>query len=156
MALFIHRLGSQKETEVFLQGGIIGGASLVDKDLYIHGQTLVFTGASTATVTFAASPANAQVPLSLTQVLAQIVAQTTSAIKPFIFNGRLGLIDAGVPSAATGLAAGSTALAALGFKAATAVTGKVFNAPGGAAPALVSGGTSPVDANTFILITEET
>ena len=163
MALFIHKFGSREEAELFLQGGIIGGTSLVGvgeplggKNLFLHGKTLTFTGASTSTVTFAATPANAQVGLRIDEVISQIKTQTSNGVLPKIFNGRLALRDAGVPAAALGLANTSTALADLGFVAATAVTGILYGPPDGTAPRLINAATSPINANNFFIIVERT
>lgn len=164
MALFIQKFGSREEAELFLQGGIIGGTSLVGvgqpkggRPLYLHGETLIFTGANTDMVTFAATPANAQVPLSIDEVISQIGTQTTNGVLAKVFKGRLLLRDAGAtPSAALGLSASSTALAKLGFEAGKAVSGTFYAPPEGAPPRLVSVGPSPIDSNTFCVVVERT
>jgi hypothetical protein len=153
MALYVYKFGGTDELEVHLQGGIITGELVGKGLLFIHGLTLHFSGASSATVTFAATGGSTQSPLTLAEVIAQIKSQTANAIAVRTVGKKLAFLDAGTPTVAVGLASDSTALAAFGFKGGTAVTGKYYNAPDGAAPRPISVGMSN---DLFILMTEET
>lgn len=162
MAIFIHKLGSLFEAELFLQGGIIGGRQLAGvgdplggKSLFLHGKTLVFTGADTTTVTFAATPANDQSPMSIGEIIDQIHTQTSNGVLAQLHKGRLALRDGtSPPTTALGLDATSTALEQLGFKGGTAVAGMFYLPSDGVPPRLISISQSSNDSNTHCLVVE--
>jgi hypothetical protein len=153
MALFVYKVGGFEELETFLQGGIVGGASdLAGKQLFLHGKTLVLTSPASETVTFASTPTNAQVPISLKDVIAQIAAQ--SSIKARYVGKRFHLLHDASPSTTAVVISGtSTALEILGFNSGS---GKFYNPPSGAAPRLISFEPSSNGDGSFTVVTEET
>lgn len=156
MALFIHKLGSTFEAELFMQGGVPAAKDLRGKPLFLHGLTLITTGAFVGTITFVSTPASVQVPISAQEVLSQIDTQSGSALKAGLTReGHLYLIDAGVPTVAVSITGTGTANPILGFPSATSA-GKVYAPPSGVAPRVLSVSPSSLDANVLILLTEET
>jgi hypothetical protein len=135
MTLDIRKFASLPDLNAYVKGRLRGSTDLVQtpSSLFLHGKTLIFT-APAATVTFAASPAAAQVPLTMAQVKAQIEAQAATVLVTFI-NGRLELrVNAGTVTVnSTGTANGL-----LGFDATTPSTAKPMSSPGGAAPSFIS------------------
>ena len=157
MAQYIREVNGRISVEFFLNGAIVGGRDMRKGDLFIHGLTLVFTGAVAATVTFDAGVgATAQTPMKLKTVMEQIATQTTNGIAGSIgLDGRATFVDAGVPTTAVGLDSASTALSAFGFKASTTIVGTFYNPVDGAAPRLLSISTSTINANQYLLLVEE-
>lgn len=153
MPLVARKFGKLADVNAFFIGKLVGGVNIF-KDagsLYLHGLTLVFTTPA-ATVTFAASPAVAQVPLTPAQVKSQIETQTTNGVLVSFRDGCLELIAA--PSGTLVLGAAGTANSKLGFMSGAASTAKPVTAPGGAAPSLVS--LSPdTGSNGYILVVSE-
>jgi hypothetical protein len=147
MVLDIRKFSGLDSLNTFIKGRLRGTTDLVKNPagLYLHGLTLHFTTPA-ATVTFAASPTAAQVPLTLAQIKAQIEAQTTSGVLVTWFGGCIELRAA--PAGALVLASDSTALSLLGLSAATV---QPLNAPGGSAPKFI--GLEPEGSpGTFLLI----
>ena len=56
--------GPLSRVNFYYAGAVICGANFKSDDLYLHGLTLKFTVPAVATVTFAATPASPQVPLT--------------------------------------------------------------------------------------------
>ncbi len=150
MALRVYKLGSFEEFQTFLQGGIVGGTDLANKKLYLHGKTLIFTSPSAETVTFAASPASAQVPIMLKEVIAQIAAQ--SVVKAKYAGGKLHLLhDLSAPTSKVTIS-GGTALGDLGLGAGS---GTLYGPPDGSAPRLVTFEPSSNGDGSFIVVTQD-
>lgn len=133
MALNFRKFNTVDEVSTFLKGHLIGGVDVKGRQLFVHGLTLIFTTPS-ATVTFAATVASAQNPLTLQQVKTQIEAQAAGVTAKFN-RGRLELF-ATTPGA-IGLDKDGTANAIFGFTSAADMAAAPYNVPGGAAPALV-------------------
>lgn len=135
MALDFKKFARLDDVIIFLKGHLLGSADLVKSksSLYLHGLTLIFTTPA-ETVTFAASPASAQVPLTLAQVKAQIEAQTTGVVVEFNM-GRLELYMA--TPGAIGIDKDGTANPLLGFATSADMAATPYAEPGGTAPALV-------------------
>ena len=164
MALFIRKFGSRFEAQLFMQGGLSGGLDLRaagapnadGKHLFLHGLTLITTGAFAGTITFVASPAGTQVPMSVQQMLAQIDTQSTSALKAGLTrDGRLYLIDAGVPTAAVVVTGTGTANAILGFPDSNS-SGTFYNPSDGIAPRVLNASPAVLDSSGIVILTEET
>lgn len=151
MALLIRQLDSIEDINVFLRGGIQGRVKL-GKDLFdLNGKTLIFTGPA-VTVTFATTPAAAQVPLSVSAMLGQLNTQLTGNYVARIVRGRLVVVDS-TGALATVLANTGTANAALGFVTDVATTGVVYAPASGAAPRLIS--IDPLATSAAYLITTD-
>lgn len=153
MPLVARKFGKIADVNAHLIGKLVGGVDIFRNSgsLYLHGLTLIFTTPA-ATVTFAASPAAAQVPLTPAQVKTQIEAQTTNGVLVSFRDGHVELIAS--PSGTLVLGAAGTANAMLGFMAGAASTVKPVTAPGGAAPSLVSIGPD-TGSNGYILMVNE-
>jgi hypothetical protein len=149
MALQIRMVEGIDEVNHMIRGGIVGG-NPITAPLLVHGLTLVFTAPS-QTVTF--NSGNALTPLSYLEIRTQILAQTSNAVEVKQFNGRLAVVDADL-SAAVVLANTGTANALFGFSTTLSTTGRIYAAPGGTAPALVSISASG-NTSSFILVTNE-
>lgn len=136
MPLNYRKFSSVDDATLFLKGHIIGGVDLsrTPSALYLHGKTLVFNTPA-GTVTFAASPTAAQVPLTMAEVKEQIEADVAGVTVRFN-KGRLEVWT--TTPGAISLDATGTANAMFGFDAAADTVGAVYGVPGGAAPALVS------------------
>jgi hypothetical protein len=169
MPLLIRKFSNLDAANILLRGGIIGGRDIVSaasrggatltgsspqasaqSALYLHGLTLIFTTPN-ETVTFASSPTNAQVPITLATAIAQIHAQTTG-IKAQLIDGRMAFVDEDA-SAIVALSDAGTANAIFGYGN-TAVSGVLYGAPGEAAPALVSA-SAVANSNTYLVVTDE-
>lgn len=152
MALRFRKFPSVDDLSLLLRGHILGGVDILRSPgaLYLHGKTLIFTTPS-ATVTFAASPASAQVPLTVAQVIAQVEAQATG-VSVNINRGAIELYM--TTPGAIALNSTGTANGQLGFDSATPTTGAPFNAPGGSAPALVQIVTDG-GSNAYMVVTDE-
>ena len=170
MALQLRKYSNLKLVELILQGGIIGGADIVreasktatlvgsspqvtaQSGLFLHGKTLVFNAPS-ATVTFAATPANVQVPMTLPTAIAQIHTQTSNAVKVQLIDGKLAIVDSDA-SAAVDLDETGTANSIFGFDSTGDTVGTLYNAPGGGAPELVEV-MNTLNENTYLVVTNE-
>lgn len=152
MALNFRKFSSMDEASLLLKGHIIGGVDLTknSSSLFLHGRTLIFNTPS-ATVTFAASPAAAQVPLTVQQVITQIEAQA-SGVAAKLYKGCLELYMA-TPGAIS-LDSLGTANALLGFSRDSDSANAPYNVPGGSAPALVQI-VPDLSSNSFVVITDD-
>lgn len=153
MPLNFRKFNSVDDVTLFLKGHIIGGTDLnrTPNALYLHGKTLIFNTPG-ATVTFAASPTNAQVSLTLQQIKAQIEAQAAGVTAKFN-KGRLELfVTAGT---LINLDSAGTANGLLGFDTAADTASVVYAAPGAAAPALVSI-VPDVSSNAYMVVVNDT
>lgn len=149
MALAFRKFSNVDDMALFLKGHLLGGVQVANA-LFLHGKTLIFNTPS-ATVTFAASPAAAQVPLTLQQVKTQIEAQATGVTARFN-KGRLELY-ATTPGSIV-LDQAGTATAQLGFDAAVDQSAAPYNVPGGAAPALVQV-VPDMASNSYLVVTND-
>ncbi len=151
MVLDIKKFSGLDSLSSFLKGRLRGTSDLVKNTaaLYLHGKTLIFATPA-ETVTFAASPAAAQVPLTLAQVKTQIEAQTTGVSVGFV----QGAIELYMTTPGTlVLDKDGTANAYLGFSSVADSTVKPINPSGGAAPKFVSLVPEP-GAGTYLLVTD--
>lgn len=152
MALTIRNFSRLEDVRLLLTGHILGGVDVTKNPaaLYLHGKTLIFNTPS-ATVTFAASPTNAQVSLTLAQVKTQIEAQATGVSCRFnrgrieLFMTTPGTINLDLLGTANGL---------LGFDPTTDTSAAPYNIPGGSAPALVQV-VPDTGSNSFMVLTDE-
>ena len=153
MALNFRKFSSMDDAAVFLKGHIIGGVDLTKNgsSLYLHGLTLVFNTPADS-VTFTASPAAAQVPLTVQDVITQIEAQA-AGVSARLNKGRLELYM--TTPGAINLDKDGTANAKLGFSRATDTSNAPYNAPGGSAPALVSI-IHDSGSNSYMVVTDDT
>lgn len=143
------------ELNAFLAGSIGAGTKLTQPEngaaLYLHGKTLIFSTPS-VTVTFVASPANGQIPLTIPTLLSQIDTQTSHAVKGGLSGGRLTLVLAAGGTLV--LTKDGTANPLLGFDTSKDMTGKPVAITGGSAPTFVS--LSPdTSSNNHVLVTNE-
>ena len=153
------------EANIFLQGGIIGGKSLrsavspadspgVNEGLYrLHATTLIFSSPAAETVTFAATPATVQVPMTVQEVKTQIEAQTTGVLVRFTRNGRLILIESTPSSSGVAITDAGTGNEILGFGNQASI-GVFINSDGATSPFFLSLDHSTF-SNALILVTEE-
>ena len=147
------KFGTLEELEIFLQGGVIGGVDLFKRSTAPGGQglwglvgaTIVFTTPA-ATVTFTGTET-----LSVQDVISQIGTQTTSAVQPRLYRGRLVLIEAS-PSAGLVATSASTALPLLGFGDGGFST-SLINSDGSTSPYLIT--VQHTNDNFYFLATEE-
>lgn len=138
MAFKVHTFATPNEVEFFLNGGVVGGKSVVGiggKVLGLHGTTLVFNSPA-GTVTFSDATGAG---LTYQQVKAAIEAVHATVTVSFD-HGRIRLVDSG---GAVSLDKTGTANTIFGFSTGSDTVGVAYAAPGGAAPALVT-----VDADT--------
>ena len=136
--------------EHFLQGGIVGGKVVQTStpNLYLHGKTLVFN--NPVGLVGLTSTGGQQTPLSLQEVKTQIEAAV--AVVVTFPGGKLFIKEAALTTGVD-LTAGGSANPSFGFGATTATVGIVYNAPGGALPALV--GINQVGDGYLQVITDE-
>jgi hypothetical protein len=135
MALLVRKVGDLIELNVLLRGGIFSGREIKAALYGLDGKTLVFTTPA-ATVTFDTNPEGSQQSLSLQDIVEQINATVGLTGYAKAFKSRIQL-QKPTGNAAVVLSGTGTANALLGFGDST-VTGVVYAAPGGSAPALVS------------------
>jgi hypothetical protein len=149
MALVIKKFSGLADLNAFTRGLLRGSSDLVKMpgSLYLHGRTLIFATPA-ATVTFAASPAAAQVPLTIAQVKAQIEAQTAAAVFVSFNQGALELRAA--PAGVLVLDKDGTANALLGFDTVTDTTVTPLAAPGGGPPTFISVGPEGSQSNYLL------
>lgn len=142
---------SEREIFSFLNGGLIGGVNLlqVGGARYLHGLTLIFDSPSAMTVTFAASPASAQVALTVPEILEQIATQTLNAVGAKLRDGQLELLEA-TPTAGVTITAAGTANAKLGFSTEQDTVGTVYNPPDGVPPRVL--GVNPSTTADHVLV----
>jgi hypothetical protein len=154
----VHRMSSATELNVFLQGGILGSTLPTEANQLIDGligKTLVFSKPSVKTVTFAAMPdPDDERQLYLLEALAQIRTAFAGAVNAVSYQGRLLIVEA-VPAQTVVLGGTGTANAMLGLHA-SGLTGRLYAAPGGAAPALISVRPSLTISGELTVFTEET
>ncbi len=150
------KFGTLQELEIFVQGGLVGGFDLFKKSVGpggqefwgLDGKTIVFTTPS-ATVVFDTNPENTY--LSVQDIISQIDTQTSNAVKPRLFKGRLVLIE-GTPTSGLVATGASTALALLGFDKGGFST-DVLNSDGTTSPFIIE--LQQTHDNFFFLVTEE-
>jgi hypothetical protein len=138
MVLDIRKFSGLDSLNAFVKGRLRGSTDLVKtpSSLYLHGLTLIFATPAD-TVTFAASPAAPQVPLTRAQVKAQIEAQAAGVLVNFV----QGAIELRADPAGTlVLDKDGTANALLGFPTKADTTVRPVNPPGGASPIFISVG----------------
>jgi hypothetical protein len=120
------------EAEVFLQGGLIagkelpisGGSALQKDGVWgLNGKTIILSSPAAETVTFVASPAIDQAPVTMQEIRTQIEVQTTGVVVRW-FGRRLVLIEAS-PSSGV-VIDGGTALGDLGLALAAIETQSDF------------------------------
>jgi hypothetical protein len=150
------KFGTLEELEIFMQAGIVGGLDLFKKSAGpggqevwgLDGKTIVFTTPS-ATVTLDTDPEGSY--LSIQDIISQIDTQTSNAVKPRLFRGRLVLIE-GTPTNGLVVTGASTALDLLGFDKGGFTT-KLLNSDGSTTPYIIS--LQQTHDNYFFLVTEE-
>lgn len=153
MPLNFRKFSSVDDLTLFLKGHIIGGVDLTKTSsaLYLHGKTLVFNTPG-ATVTFAASPTNAQVSLTIQQVKTQIEAQAAGVTVRFN-KGRLEMF---VTTPGTiSLDNTGTANSMFGFDVVSDTVAAPYGVPGAAAPALVSI-VPDMSSNSYLVVVNDT
>jgi hypothetical protein len=154
--LKVKKFPSIDELNAFMSGILSGGSALNDKGrlqggLFLHGKTLIFS-APVATVTFTATPAGTQVPITVADVLAQIAAGAAGVTAGLTSTGRLTLkLTAG---GTITLAGNGTANAELGFGN-VAASGIPLTAPGGATPTFVAIDSEGA-SNSYTLVYNDT
>ena len=160
MPLITRRFSDIDTVNVFLRGGIIGGkdfrptATTQNSPVYgIAGKTLIFTTPN-ATVTFTTPGSAQQEGLDLKAILAQITTALGGNYIARAFQGRIAIIDK-TAAVIVNLNSTGTANAMLGFDAALPTVGKIYAAPGNAAPALVSFGPESLTGISYLVITDE-
>ena len=135
MVLNVKKFSGLADLNSFIAGKLRGSTDLVKNpgSLYLHGKTLIFA-TPVGTVTFAASPTAAQVPLTVAQVRAQIEAAVATVSCRFV-QGRLELfLTAPGPLV---LDKDGTANELLGFDTKTDSSVTPINPAGGASPTYV-------------------
>jgi hypothetical protein len=125
---------SIEEAQVFLNGGLIGGDASQGIEGLI-GKTLIFTAPAAGTVTFALGSGSNPWKLSFKEIKQQIEAAVgLSGLNVSSIRGAL-VIQEDTTTSGVAITGAGTANAILGFDSA-GQTGRVINAPGGAAPKL--------------------
>lgn len=151
MVLDIRKFSGLSELNAFVKGKLRGSTDLIKNSgsLYLHGLTLIFA-TPVGTVTFAASPTSAQVPLTLAQVRAQIEAAVATVSCRFV-QGRIELfLTAPGPLV---LDKTGTANSLLGFDTTTNSSVAPVNPAAGASPKFVA--LAPEgQAGTYLLVTD--
>ena len=156
MALNLRKLNELVRVETFLQGGVLSGKNLSQGLYGLHGLTLILKSPLAGTVTFATTPANAQGFLTFKEILDQINAESGggwASTKAKGLRGELVLIE-DTPTSGVTVDKTGTANALLGFPTSADLAGKVFNAPGGGTPELVSVTMIALN-NYYLVITDE-
>jgi hypothetical protein len=160
MPLISRRFADLDTINVFLRGGIIGGkdfrptATTQNSPVYgIAGKTLIFTTPN-ATVTFTTPGSAQQEGLDLKAILAQITTALGGNYSARAFQGRIAIIDK-TAAVIVSLNSTGTANAMLGFDSSPATVGKIYAAPGNAAPALVSIASESLSGNSYVVTTDE-
>jgi len=153
--LKLHRLGTQAQANIFLQGGIVGGVQLKPQPSQnksaifgLHNLTLVFT-VPVASVTFS-DPTG--VGLDLEEILNQI-RTAIAALRPTFVDQRLVIQEATPTNGVTLNGAGSTAANLFGFPPAS-VVGTKYAPPAGSAPRFLWF-ESNAQMDSLYIITEE-
>lgn len=149
MVLDIRKFSSLESLNAFIKGRLRGSTDLVKtpSSLYLHGRTLIFATPA-ATVTFAASPTAAQVPLTKAQVKTQIEAQAAGVLVSFV----QGAIELRAnPAGTLVLDKDGTANALLGFPTKADTTVTPVSPPGGSNPEFISVG--PEGSQSTYLLT---
>ena len=152
MALLVRKIPDINHINSRLRGGIVAGKDIRKGVFELYNKTLEFT-APAGTVTFTTPNSTLQDSLTVKEILTQIDAVLGAGWAKVDAEGHLIITD---PTGAVAviLAGASTADGLLGFDG-NGVSGTLYNPPGGSAPALVSLSTTPVDSNTYLLITDE-
>jgi hypothetical protein len=160
MPLITRRFADLDTLNVFLRGGIIGGtdfrptATTQNSPVYgIAGKTLIFTTPA-ITVTFTTPGSGAQEGLTLKAILTQITAALGGNYIARAFQGRITIIDK-TAAAIVALNKTGTANAMLGFDTALVTTGKIYAAPGNAAPSLAVFAPENLPGVSYVVITDE-
>lgn len=156
MALNLRKLNELSRVKIFLQGGVLSGKNLSQGLYDLHGKTLILKSPSAGTVTFATTPANDQGFLSFKDILDQINAESGggwASTKAKGLRGELVLIE-DTPTSGVTVDKAGTANALLGLPTTADLVGKVFNAPGGGTPELVSVDFIAVNSY-YLVITDE-
>lgn len=152
MPLVVRKFPGLTQLNEYLSGTIVGGPlrGAVSPGLFLHGRTLIFTQPVSATVTFVATPASTQAPMTLSQIKTQIEAQA-AGVRALFVNGSLQLkaINGGT-IVITEL---GTANGLLGLGAATPTSAVPIHDRGAGVPELV--GFSSTDGISYTLTTLE-
>ncbi len=150
MSIEAHIFPEPSDFRHFLNGGISGGKLRPQNGLIfgLHSLTLVFNTPA-GTVTFD-DPTGRGITL---KDISEEIESDVATVRAFWKDQRLHLIEA-TPSTGLNLDLTGTANNALGFTKAVDSVGKVFAAPGAAAPALISVVFNPAH-NSYTVITEE-
>jgi hypothetical protein len=153
MALVTRKFGTLADLNAFYGGRIRGSVPLTRTpgSLFLHGLTLI-TSTPAASVTFAATPAAAQVPLTLQEVKEQIEDQSAAALTVNFVAGHLEL-RATTPGALV-IDKDGTANPLLGIDTSADSSAAVVSEPGGSAPTFVALG-SDSGSNSYLLTTDD-
>lgn len=151
MPLVIRKFQGLKALNLFMTGKIRGGVDLSKSigGLFLHGRTLVFNTPA-GTVTFASSPASAQVPITLKEALTQIEA-AVATVKTEVVDNNL-VLSTATPGPID-LDLTGTANSIFGFDTAADTTATPVNPSAGAVPKFVS--LVAGDGGSYLLVTED-
>ena len=155
MALITRKIAGMEKVNFFWAGAVICGANFRSGQVYAHGLTLKTKLPNVKTVTFAATPPSAQLPIPMADIIAQIVA-VDAALAPKMFRqgdvSSLVIIEAS-PSAGVTIDKTGTVNTLFGLDDSEDTVGTYINPPGGGAPQLVD--IHPLEDNTYVITTDE-
>lgn len=148
--LRVHKFRDVAEMELFLHGGIIGGQIGRYGIVGLVGKTITFTTPNFSHTFVTAGREDDA--LLLTDIADQLYTASTQALMVYSYHNRLVFVQ---KTPTTGVALGNDpqpAKTLLGLKSGLAVAGKVYAAPGGAAPAFVTAYSTNDGAHTVVTL----
>jgi len=152
MALVVRKFSGLADLNAFIAGRLLGSVEIpkTHSSMYLNGLTLIFNTPA-AVVTFASTPAGAQVPLTFAQIKAQIETQTAAGVIASLRDGKLELRAA--PAGALVLDNAGTANSKLGFDGVVDSSVAPVNPPAGAVPKYIDL-VADQGSNSYLLVME--
>jgi hypothetical protein len=155
MSLITRKIAGIEKVNLFYKGAVICGTNFSSGQTFAHGLTLKTKSPNIKTVTFAAVPASPQVPISMADIIAQIIA-VDAALAPYVWRqgnvSSLVIVEA-VPGSGVTIDKLGTVNSLFGLDGSNDTVGTYINAPGGGAPELVD--IHPLENNTYLITTDE-
>ena len=134
------------ELKHILNGGVIGGKQVSNPEGLVHGLHGLVFKINTFTVTFADAAGVGYKLVDATRSIKQEIEDVVTGSTVSFIDGRLAIA---LPAGITVKKTAGTANNAFGFSSATDQVGVVYNFPAGAAPRVLSIGSSPRGDNYF-------
>jgi len=154
MALITRKIATLLMVNIFYRGGVLCGANFKSGSVFAHGLTLKTKLPNIKTVTFAATPPSTQVPITMADIIAQIIAVDATLAPRMVFAGDVHslLIEEVTPSGVT-IDKTGTVNALFGLDGSSDTVGTVINPPGGGAPELVD--IHPLENDVYVVTTDQ-